>query len=444
MTKRKLLAVIATSTALLASSPVAQAATNFYPSHILLNGKQVTSADHIVANDPSSHQPTSWIPIYYLEATLKDIGVTSTWSGTVWNLNVPASFNPDVSNPTSQSVSSSEMAIAINGVKVVIAPKLAAPDPSGGAETTYAPIYYVEVTLKRLGITPSWDGTNWTMTSSVNAGVTQTTMASALWNVFDATTWDVNTHPTEQQAGVTPTSGTVTAGDVATWLADWAGKAKGYTAAAYNPKNTNPPQSFVPYSLQYESSTNPFTWAQENDLYQGTSVTSASSVITPNEVSQITGNLKWWLNGYKVVNGVYHLHVPMYGNYNSWTVEIQGHVLTEQQYQLALSDAQHYYDEVTVTPSGNYLDMTLPNTKGSASEMSWGLNDGSFSWGYAGGPSQAGDYGGITVKVPNTGPGIVLTTNSFKANNMGYNIVVYVKSTSSWYPYDGGNGQSVN
>ncbi|MCF8567047.1 hypothetical protein LLE49_20200 [Alicyclobacillus tolerans] len=397
MQKSKLLAVFATASTLAASVsavPVAQAATQYSSTHIYLNGQDVTNPVHTAALDPSSGQETTFMPIFYAMQVLKQLGIQSSWDSHTWSLTVPSSMTPNMSSPSN---SPNQMVIAINGTVVQTAPKVVAVDPASNQQTTFIPIFYLSQVLDRLGVTSTWDGTNWRLTKTTPE--TQTAMASAMWNVFNATTWDVNTHPTMAQSGVDPTNAPATAGDVATWLADWAGKAKGVTGTFGSAKG-----QWIPYNLKYEASSDPYTWANVNGLYQGTGVTSASSVITPGEVNQIVSNLQWWLTGDHVINGVSHLHVPFYSNYGMWLTETGGqgvgNGISEGNYQSYLADETRYYDEITAKVQGTTIDLTLPNTTNSTSNMAWDVVDG--QWEYGGWQSQD-NRGGKTIQVPNAG-----------------------------------------
>ena len=442
--KTKILTMLAMSSTIMFVSPVvAHASTNYLPTHIDLNGQVITSPAHTTAIDPSSHQVTSFLPIYYAMSVLERLGIASTWDGTTWSLTVPSSLHADLSNPTTGT---GEMYIIMNGVKVESAPKLVAIDPASKQQTTFVPIYYLEQALNRIGVKSTWDGTNWKMTtgSTSTSGTTgttetQTAMAQGMWQVFNSVNWDITTPTSMQQAGVSPTNAAVTAGDVSTWLADWAEKSKGYTAAPYN-SNT---KTFVAFSLQYESSTNPYTWASENDLFQGTSVTSASSTITPSETAQILSNLKWWLTGDRVVNGVNHLHVPMYGDYEQWTTSVQNGDMTQNQFQAALADATHYYDEITATTSGSTINITLPNVTNSPTKLAWSVINDVYSTGYGGGPTRTGTaLGGTTLHVP-LGNFVRIVARSLDNGLMGVDIAYADQNGSPvfYQPIDSFNGQ---
>ena len=425
--------MIATSTALLAWIPAAQAATQYAATRIYLNGADVTNPVHTAAMDPSSHQPTTYMPIYYAEQVLSKLGITSGWDGHTWSLTVPASLTPNLDNP---STGANQMAISINGVTVQTAPKVVALDPASGQQTTFIPIYYLSQVLNRLSVTSTWDGTNWRLTRTTP--VTQMSMANTMWTTFTGTTFDVNAHPTMAQVGVNPTSAPVTAGNVATWLADWAGKAKGVTAT-WGPNNGK----WVPYNLQYEASSDPYTWASINGLYQGTSVTSASSVIAQSEVNQIVSNLKWWLNGDKVVNGVNYLHVPFYSGYMLWLTETNNKI-SQSNYQSYLGDETRYYDQVTAKVNGSTINLTLPNTTNSTSNSAWYVVDGYWEYG---GWQAKDNRGGKTIQIPNAG------TYGLDISESTLNSKMYLEGVGSMYvnlngmpqfsqPYADGFGQN--
>jgi len=56
------------------------------PKAIFLNNTMVQRVDGIAAVDPSSNQPTTYMPIWYMMQILKRIGVQSSWDGTHWQM----------------------------------------------------------------------------------------------------------------------------------------------------------------------------------------------------------------------------------------------------------------------------------------------------------------------------------------------------------------------
>ncbi|QSO50145.1 hypothetical protein [Alicyclobacillus mengziensis] len=446
--KTKLLLATLTTTAVISSFAVAHAATtNYLATHIELNGADVINPVHTTAVDPSTHQETSFLPIYYAMEVLDKLGVTSNWNGTTWSLSVPSSLTPDLSNPTTAT---NQMYFVMNGVRVEAAPTLVTVDPSSKQNTTFIPIYYLEQALKRIGVSSTWNGTTWDLTQASVAPVTQSDMATAMWNTFASISWDINSHPSMSEVGITPSStAPVTGGQVATWLSEWASKAKGLTV-------TNGPQKgqWIPYNLKYEVSTDPFTWAQMNGLYQGTSVSSTSSNITASDMATITSNLKWWLTGDRVVDGVYHLHVPFYSNYYLWRVETSakptssgasgGNGIPESAYQSYLADETRYYDEITAKVNGTSIQLTLPDTSQSTSNMAWDVVDGYWEYG---GWQAKDNRGGKTLNVPNNGTaGLNIDTASLNPDMYleGFQIAFNNTGTDPGLSqaYDWGEGQN--
>jgi hypothetical protein len=429
---------------------------------IQMNGTTLLHAVHLIAVDPWSHESTSWLPVYYLNEAMHKAGFTAVWNGTTetWSLTVPNTYGtpPDVANPPSvQATNSAKMAIALNGTVVAYAPRLVAPDPYSGVETTYVPIYYVMQVMKRVGITPTWNGTNWDFDTHVlgstnptptapSSPESQTAMASAMWAMFDAKTWDVVTHPTMAQAGVTPTSGAVTAGEAATWLADWARHALGYVDQGYG---TTAP-AFHWFRMAYEASPNPFTWGQIYGLYANTSVTSASQTLTTTQAQTVLSNLQWWLNGYKVLpNGAYLLHIPLYSHYNEYADEVNAQSpYTLADYEAALTEDATFYDQVTLQQSGANWLVSLPNTAGSPTNVAWQLAyNGHIFYGYEGGPSDVGDQGGKTFSVPfQSGGGFAIGIYSLDENGLGDTFGIPANHTTLMpqYVLDGGGMQGAS
>ncbi|WP_054970238.1 hypothetical protein [Alicyclobacillus ferrooxydans] len=423
------------------------AATTMLSTHIELNGADVINPVHTTAVDPSTHQETSFLPIYYAMEVLNKLGVTSNWNGTTWSMSVPSGLNPDLFNPTTAT---NQMYFVMNGVRVEAAPKLVAVDPSSKQSTTFVPIYYLENALKRIGVSSTWNGTTWDLTQASVAPVTQSDMATAMWNTFASISWDINSHPSMSEVGITPSStAPVTGGQVATWLSKWASKAKGMTAP-------NGPQKgqWIPYNLTYEASIDPFTWAQVNGLFNGTNISGASSVVSTSELSTIINNLQWWLTGDRVINGVNHLHVPFYSDYGMWLTETSpkpttsgasgGNGVSESNYQSYLADETLYYDQITAQVSGTTILLTLPNTSYSASNMAWDVVDGYWEYG---GWQAKDNRGGKTLSVPNNGTaGLNIDTASLNPDMYleGFQIAFNNTGTDPGLTqaYDWGEGQN--
>ncbi|MFD1674866.1 YbaB/EbfC family nucleoid-associated protein [Alicyclobacillus fodiniaquatilis] len=416
------------------TSAMAATTYSYYNTNIELNGTVVSSPKHIVSNG------TSFVPVWYVDNALTSVGITGQWNGTTLNFVIPSSFNVDLSNlPAGQTLNSSNMAIAINGTVVGYAPKIVYTDPSSGQLTTYASVYYLEQAVKRLGITPGWDGTNWTMTYSTSSTTPPTTsngggssntvdqqvMANAMWNVLNTDNKPgVNTHATIAQAGISPSATTpATANDVASYLASWAESSLGY-----DNQNTG---EFVPFSLQYESSSDAYTWANNNSLFQGTTVKSSSSVLTPSDETQIINNLKWWMNGYKTVSGGYQVHDLLESHYAEYFGIVPQSGESESQYQQSMADAEHYMDQVTFsgTAKGGTIKVTLPSTKSSGTETCYQVIDGSYWYGWFGNDTVSQSQGGTTLSVPNSGGALEIHAVSGKYNLIGTSLNIPNTST---------------
>jgi hypothetical protein len=442
-------AVVGCGVGLVAVEPVsAQAAQpqyKMYATSIEWNGSVVSQPQHIVAPDPWGGTPTSWLPVWYVYTALTNLGIKTTWDGNYLNMQAPSSMPVALSNqPSGGTVTDKTMAVQINGKTVLYAPRITATDPASGQGTTYVPIYYLELAVKRLGVTPGWDGTHWTM-SYHSAAVTQQDMANQMWAAFNAAPkWDIVKYATMQDAGVTPTSDAVTAGDVANWLAKWAHASKGVTYAG----------QFHPYDLQYEASSDPFKWAQINGLYDGTAVSSPDDVITKDEETKIIDNLKWWLNGYKVQNGVYTLHVPFYSNWVQWSAYV-GHSpkpIPLSKYQDGIAQATKYYDQIQVwgSPDWSKIYVKLPNTSGTNVTLGVASKDviyGNFNGLDAPNPM----HGGTTVTIPNNDGNYgfmasALTMNETPLGGIGFSVSYKNNNGVPNFdqPRDDGAGQSDN
>ncbi len=147
---------------------VTHATTQYAPTTISITGESSLHPQHVLANDPWSGKPTSWVPVYYLQVALKSVGVQSAWNGNTLNiLSVPYGWNENVNSVPEQGIpSAGQMQFSIGGNQndYVRAPKLVVKDPASNVETTYVPIYYANLFLnQRLQMKTSWTGSTWTM-----------------------------------------------------------------------------------------------------------------------------------------------------------------------------------------------------------------------------------------------------------------------------------------
>ncbi|MFD1674810.1 hypothetical protein [Alicyclobacillus fodiniaquatilis] len=281
------------------------------PTQLVLNGKDESNPVHLVRRESVKSEPTSWLPIWYLFGTLTNLSIHSTWNGHDWNLTLPSSMPVDWSNPPKKSTNSSDVSIEINGTPVEYAPRYAYRDSSGHKMTSYIPIWYLMQALKRVGITSTWDGTSWSMTTEES-----TPHATKLQVVKDF----VNTlHMSPDTSGSNPYD------DVS--AADWpyvnAVIQKGYFTAdsgshfgstdAVNVETVDHAYQLyvgIPDSdITWNAGGNTVAWANAVELNQGV----GTGILTNASETQLMSNLSALYHGYSEnSNGTYRLWFQPY------------------------------------------------------------------------------------------------------------------------------------
>lgn len=146
----------------------ASASVKYVPTAISMRGKNLAHKQHVVAIDPWSGTPTSWISINILQRELKSIGVQTTWNGSTLDVtSVPSGWSEYLISAPAHGISpSGQMQFSIGGEKneFVRCPKLVVRDPSSGNETTYVPVYYASSFLgNRLWMGAMWKGNTWSL-----------------------------------------------------------------------------------------------------------------------------------------------------------------------------------------------------------------------------------------------------------------------------------------
>ncbi|MCL6592793.1 MAG: hypothetical protein K6T31_02345 [Alicyclobacillus sp.] len=161
--KRAITGIAAASLALGAFAPAAFAATTYtpYKTTIVVNGQTLSNPYAFAFSDGSNN--TTYIPIYYVGKALEAAGFKQTWTGNTWVLstNTKTDFS-------SIQVGTGNASIVVNGQLVKKVNTHVAKDPAGGPNavaTTYMPIYYVDQIFQAAGITFSWDGKTWSVSS---------------------------------------------------------------------------------------------------------------------------------------------------------------------------------------------------------------------------------------------------------------------------------------
>lgn len=356
--RRKLfvtLAMTATFTASLTPTQAVFAANQVYfNTNITAQGQSISRPQHIVGMDNGNQ--TVFLPVYYLQTALQTLGVQSTWNGSTLDLEVPKAMHVDLSNlPVSQSLSPRNMGMSINGSIVEYGPRQVANDPAGGTLTTYVPVYYIEQTLNRLGITSSWDGTNWSMTSSIP-------LATKLQVIKDFA----------QALQITPDiSGTSPYDDVSG--SDWgyvnAVVKKGYftpdslshfgsgdSTSAQDVDHAYQLYMGIPDNhMSWNAGGNTLAWGNAINLNEGVGTIGGLNVPSEQQMMQNLSDLRQGWS--KDSNGVYHLWFQPYDGFTDFEPATPG--LPQSEVQQDLASSIQRIDDVTFTISGNTATFRL-------------------------------------------------------------------------------------
>ncbi len=148
---------------------VANAATEttgrYVPTTISVTGHASLHVQHVVAKDPWSGVETTWIPISYVQKTLKQVGFETTWNGTAFSLvkyppgyTLAALGNPEALTATRNQI---QIHLVAGAPPSAVVPKFVARNSASGIETVYMPIYYLDTILNyywKMGAT--WNGVN--------------------------------------------------------------------------------------------------------------------------------------------------------------------------------------------------------------------------------------------------------------------------------------------
>ncbi|MCY0889353.1 MAG: glycosyl hydrolase family 18 protein [Alicyclobacillaceae bacterium] len=108
------------------------------------------------------HHGTTYMPIWYVMQALKGLGVESTWTNGIWNLNTST---PIANSSFIAENQSGQVHIEINGKLLQRVTGLVATDPDSGSPTCYIPIWYMMQVLRTIGIQSSWNGQTWNLSA---------------------------------------------------------------------------------------------------------------------------------------------------------------------------------------------------------------------------------------------------------------------------------------
>jgi protocatechuate 3,4-dioxygenase beta subunit len=179
---KKIVSSLAAATLLLgtsmASSFAAQTATTNYNIRSVSVGNYSASVNGLVAMDKGHY--TEFLPIYYVIEGLTKMGYQATWNGTekMFSITAPAGANVSNMQLASTSPTSSQLTIALNGMAVQVAPRVVAKDPLSGAMTTFVPIWYINQVLTMAGLSETYNGKAWTVTTTSSTSSTSTTTSA--------------------------------------------------------------------------------------------------------------------------------------------------------------------------------------------------------------------------------------------------------------------------
>jgi hypothetical protein len=197
--KRTLTGVIAASVVVGTMIPIAFASTSnpqWFKMKISVDNSTLSNPYGVVQSDGSNL--TTYVPIYYVNEALKQVGYEVSWNGTTktW------AFTTSGTKPSfpNASIGTGTTSITVNGTTIKKMNTMVNRDPEGGANTTYIPIFYVTPLFTALNASANWDGTShaWTITS---AGGTATNPSGS-----DAGTSGTLTAPTVQLQQTNATS----------------------------------------------------------------------------------------------------------------------------------------------------------------------------------------------------------------------------------------------
>jgi hypothetical protein len=149
---------------------------------IYINESLFSAPNGFVARDPASNKPTTYLPIWYIQQLLqKSFGITQTWDGHSWKLDIPSSYSLSSFTPVVPSRDTAKRVVYLNNQAFECPNAIVTTDLSSNQPTTYFPMWYIERVLHLIGIQDTWDGTSWNMTepNSGQASDTQSTSGSS-------------------------------------------------------------------------------------------------------------------------------------------------------------------------------------------------------------------------------------------------------------------------
>ncbi|WAH41694.1 hypothetical protein NZD89_26375 [Alicyclobacillus fastidiosus] len=337
----------------------------------------------IVLNDKTVSQPygfahnqTMYMPIWYVETGLLQLGIKSTWKNNVWNLQVPSTMAVDTSNI---QVGTGHIQLEINGKLMHKVDGIAAVDPASGKPTTFIPIWYTQQLLARLGITSPWNGSTWTLTtpSTVSSPPVLPTDEVPTWKLLQGV---------EASFGISATaSGTSPYDDIAATDAHFATTATAIRDHLYTPPSSTHSGAYEAVSVAtadqvlwnafgiteaaYQPGGAPFAWANAVGL-NPTGVQS-TDLLTAQELAEMMSNLANQKAGFeKLGNNSYQIDYPIrdeaVATFSGDSAGGQPFFTSNQAVQTAIINTYQFFDNIQVTDENGTWELTMPGLAASS------------------------------------------------------------------------------
>ncbi|GEO24605.1 hypothetical protein AAC03nite_03900 [Alicyclobacillus acidoterrestris] len=349
-------------------TPVAAAVSPQYKMEkktIVLNGKTISHPYGFTYNN------TTYMPIWYVEQGLTQLGITSSWKNNVWNLQVPSTMAVDKSNI---QVGSGKISLDINGQLMHKVNGIAAVDPASGKATTFIPIWYTQQLLSRVGITAPWDGTTWTLSAP-----TKVTPPPAL-PANEVPVWQV-LQQVESAFGISAkATGTSSYSDIATTDSHFAVVQTAIRNHLYTPPSSTHSGAYDAMSVggidqvlwnaygltdaSFEPGGAPFAWA--NDTGLNPSGVQTSDLLSPQELSEIVSNIAHHQTGFvKLDADTYQVEYPIRdeatATFNGDSAGGQPFFTSNQDVQNAIIQTYQFFDSIQVTNENGTWVLTMPS-----------------------------------------------------------------------------------
>lgn len=156
--------------------------TKYSASQVVMNGSTTSKPLYIMSENPDN--PTgpqaAWVPLYYLQSAMKQVGIRTSWNGRDLQFTVPSTWTVNAAKMENSHFAKNEMDFVVGSHHYQPTPRLIAKDPASGLNTTYVPVSYVNQFLKLvLSMQATWAEGHWTMVTP-NALVPESLISSVM------------------------------------------------------------------------------------------------------------------------------------------------------------------------------------------------------------------------------------------------------------------------